>query len=145
MAIPFARSTRSMNQDRFLPGIIAILLISLILILWMTWLFTGQLTVYATTAEFSIREDGMLLCVFPAGSLPQLKPGQQTELILVGLDDPSAAPIPGEVMNVPAIEEGPVEVYLFTSEPLPPDVSGKLKVKVGQTSPASLIWHSIQK
>lgn len=145
MSIPFARSTRSMNQDRYLPGLISLILISLTLILWMIWFFTGRLNLYASTMDFNIREDGMLLCVFPPATLPQIKPGQQAELILSGTDGQSSSSIPGEVMNVPDSEGGTVEVYLFTSEPPLNQTGGQLKVRLGQSSPASLIWRAIQK
>ena len=145
MAIPFSRSTRSMNQDRYLPGVISIILISLVLILWMIWFFAGRLNLYASTTDFSTREDGMLLAVFPPAALTQIKPGLQAELILASTDGLASAPIPGEVMNLPSSQDGVLEIYLFTSNTLPEKVEGQLKVKLGQTSPANLVWHSIQK
>jgi hypothetical protein len=145
MAIPFSRSTRSMNHDRFLPNLVGILLICLVLILWMVWFFTGQLAVYTTTINYSIREDGMLLGIFPAASLAQIAPGQSAELILPPQNGKSSDPIQAEVMNIPASAGEPVEVYLF-SPALPAGTpTGQLKILMGKTTPAQMIWNSIQK
>lgn len=144
MSIPFSRSTRAMNQDRFLPGLIGLMLISLVLILWMIWFFNGRLYLYASTINFSIREDGMLLCDFPPATIAQIKPGQQAEWILPAREGRAPASIPGEVMNVPGQEGGSVEVYLLSTD-LPDKPVGQLKIRLGETNPASLIWRSMQK
>ena len=144
MAIPFSRSTRSMNHDRFLPNLVGILLICLVLILWMAWFFTGQLAVYATTINYTVREDGMLLGNFPPASLAQISPGQPAELILPPQNGKSSDPIQAEVMNVPTSPGEPVEIYLF-SEALPAGApSGQLKILMGKITPAQMIWNSIQ-
>ena len=144
MAIPFSRSTRSMNHDRFQPGIIAILFICLVLVSWITWFFVGELSIYTSSMNYTIREDGMLLGKFPAASLPQIAPGQQAELILPAQNGKNTEPIQAEVMNVPANASEPVEIFLFSSEPGPTAQKGQLKILLGKTSPANLIWRSIQ-
>jgi len=145
MAIPFSRSVRSMNHDRFLPGMIAIILICLVLFFWIAWFFSGQLSMYATTVDYTTREDGMLLGKFQASALPQIKPGQQAELILPPVDGKASEPIKAEVMNIPASAGEPVEIYLFNSDIPAGSAKGQLKILLGKTSPASLIWQSIQK
>jgi hypothetical protein len=145
MSIPFTRSTRSMNHDRFIPSLVGIILISLVLILWMSWFFTGQLAVYATAISYQVREDGMLLGSFPADSLAQIIPGQQAELILPPQNGKSAAPIQAEVMNIPASDGEPVEIYLFSTDLPAGAPTGQLKILMGKTTPAQIIWNSIQK
>jgi hypothetical protein len=144
MAIPFTRSTRSMNHDRFLPSLVGLILISLVLILWMSWFFTGQLSVYTSAANYKIREDGMLLANFPAASLAQIKPGQQAELILPAQNGKNSQPIQAEVMNLPASAGEPVEIYLFGAELPEGTPAGQLKILTGKITPAAIIWNSIQ-
>ena len=144
MAIPFTRSTRSMNHDRFLPSLIGIILISLVLILWITWFFTGQLSIYASAANYKVREDGMLLANFSAASLAQIKPGQQAELILPAQNGKSSQPVQAEVMNLPAAAGEPVEIYLLGDELAAGTPAGQLKILTGKITPAAIIWNSIQ-
>jgi hypothetical protein len=145
MSIPFTQSIRSMNHDRFLPGVIAILMIGVVLVLWLVWFFNGALSIYATTVNFKIREDGMVLGQFPAENLRAIVPGQSAELIFPPKNGKAVAPIKAEVMDVPTHPSEPVEVYLFTAEP-PADVSkGQLKILLGQVPPYTLIWDSMQK
>ena len=47
-------------------------------------------------------------------------------------------------MNVPANASEPVEIFLFSSEPGSTAQKGQLKILLGKTSPANLIWRSIQ-
>ncbi len=145
MAIPFSRSTRSINHDRFQPGIIAIVLICLVLVMWITWFFLGELTIYTSTMNYTTRDDGMLLGKFPAASLSQITPGQAAELILPTQNGKNMAPIQAEVMNVPTSASEPVEIYVFSSEPELAVQKGQLKILLGKTSPARLIWRSIQR
>lgn len=134
-----------MNQDRFWPGLVAILMISAVLFMWMAWFFFGRLAVYATSVDYQIRDDGMLLGTFTGDTQAMLLPGQQAELVFPHLDANSPEPLKAEVMDVPAAGKGPVEIYLFSSD-LPADLpKGQLKVMLGYTSPAALVWDSIQK
>lgn len=145
MSIPFTQSVRSMKHDRFLPGLIAILMISLVLVLWLVWFFTGTIAIYATTMNFSFREDGMALGQFPAESLRSITPGQSAELLLPAKNGKALAPIKAEVMNIPTNPAEPVELYLFAAEPPPDATKGQLKILLGKVSPIQLIWDSIQK
>lgn len=145
MAIPFSQSIRSMNHDRFLPGLIAVILICVVLILWLLWFVTGSLPIYATTQNYQFREDGMLLATFQAESLRGITPGQSAELLLPMQNGKRADPIRAEVMNVPDSPAQPVEVFLLAELPPAGAAKGQLKILVQQVTPAVLIWNSIQK
>ncbi len=145
MSIPFTQSIRSMNHDRFLPGLIAILMIGTVLALWLVWFFNGALAIYATTVDIKIREDGMVLARFPAESLRAITPGQSAELIFPMKNGKAVTPIRAEVMDVPTSAAEPVEVYLFTAEPPADTAKGQLKILLGRVSPIKLIWDSMQK
>jgi len=144
VAIPFSRSVRSINHDRFLPNLIAISLICLTLVLWMVWFFAGELSIYSSSSDYETRSDGMLLVKFAPASLAQLRPGQQARLFLSPQESNASEPIRAEVMNVPSQADQPVEVYLFTSGVDIRGQKGIVKVLIGKTSPAQLVWNSIR-
>lgn len=145
MAIPFSRSTRSINHDRYLSNMIGIVSILLLLILWIIWFFTGQLSIFASTVDYQVREDGMILGNFSAANLPKIKPGQQAELILPFHNGIRTEPIKAEVMNIPGSIGEPVEIALFGQVLSVDDEKGQLKIHLGFTTPAKLIWNSLQK
>ena len=134
-----------MNHDRFLPNLIAIISICLVLVLWMIWFFSGQLAIYTTTVDYKIRDDGMLLGNFPTANLSQIMPGQQAELILPPQNGKIIQPIKGEVMNIPLNPGEPYEIFLFIDEISTETTKGQLKILLGKSSPAKMIWNSIQK
>jgi hypothetical protein len=134
-----------MNHDRYLPGLIAIIMICLVLVLWLIWFVTGSLPIYVTTQTIQLREDGMLLATFPAEGLRGIAPGQNAELLLPLHNGKRTDPIQGEVMNVPDNPSKPVEVFLLAELPASGTAKGQLKILVRQVTPAVLIWNSIQK
>jgi len=143
MAIPFSRSIRSMNHDRYLPGLIGIFGIGIILILWIAWFFGGHLSVYETSSDIQTRDDGMLLVKFPETALQRLAPGQQVELNLTNANPGSPSLVKGEVMNLPANPGDPVEIFPMDTLQAADPIKGQMKVLVGSISPALMIWQSI--
>lgn len=143
MAIPFSRTVRSMYHDSFRPSLIAVTIIGLLLLFWMTWFFMGRLPIYATSSDFQVQEDGMLMANFPAASFEGLRPGQTGEFVPTMAGANTQSPIRVQIMDVPASPAEPVEVYLDAAELLPPGQTGSIKVLVGRITPAKLLWRSI--
>jgi hypothetical protein len=145
MAIPFSRTTRSMKHDSYRPSLIAVTIIGLLLVVWMTWFFMGRLPIYATSTDFKVQEDGLLIVNFPATSFENIRPGQNGEFVptVAGANKPS--PIPIQIMDVPASSAEPVEVYLESANLLAAGQTGSIKVLLGQITPAEMLWRSIGK
>jgi hypothetical protein len=145
MAIPFSRTTRSMNHDSFRPSLIAITIIALLLVVWMTWFFMGRLPIYATSTDFQVQEDGLLMVNFPVTSFESIRPGQKGEFIPTVAGAIKQPTVHIQIMDVPASSAEPVEVYLESANPLAAGQTGSIKVLVGQITPAEMLWRSIGK
>ena len=145
MSIAFSRTTRSMNQDSFRPGLVGLATLILILVAWLAWFFLAPIPLYETSREFQVRRSGTLLVTFPPESLGRILPGQKAALSLSGAGGHPDQLYSAEVMNVPGRGEDAVEVYLFSppdalaQQPLPP---GLVKVEVETVSPATLLLRS---
>lgn len=144
MAIPFTRSTRSMNNDSYLPGLVAVVSLSLVLLMWLVWFLTWPLPVTVSSSQYTIRaDDGMLLVNFPPESLNQVRPGQRAELILTR-NGSEGKPIVGEVMNLPEKPTDPLQIFLFNSDPPEKLQDGKVAIVINETTPAMLLFQSMQ-
>lgn len=143
MAIPFSRSLRSMTHDSYLPGLAGIIGISLILILWIAWFFGGQMSVYETSTDFQLRDDGMLIVKFPDSAVGSMQAGQQVEIRITNGDAGSPIELPGELMKLPPYPGDPVEIYPLGNFPREGALKGEVKVLVGKVSPAQMVWRSI--
>ena len=143
MAIPFSRTVRSMNHDRFRPGLVVIIFLGLILLAWMIWLFTGNLPIFASSQDLKVGENGNLQVQFPAESFSGLTTGQTGTFISSIQTSPSSAPLEVQIMAVPFSSREGVEVYVFATEKIPSNVTGTVKILVGEITPAMLVWSSI--
>ncbi|MCB0209093.1 MAG: hypothetical protein KDJ52_07180 [Anaerolineae bacterium] len=144
MALSFSRSLRSLQHDRFGPTVAALVVTSLLLLAWSGWFFLAQITLYETSREFSVQHDGSLLVNFPAEALARLRPGQAATLRLTNGASPEGQSFPAQVMDIPLSDNptGPVELFVFSPEPLQPGQSGQVQVEVEQISPAMLVLRS---
>jgi hypothetical protein len=143
MANSFSRSIRSMHRDQFLPGVISLVLLSVVLALWMAWFFWGSLPVYQTTGHYRVMENSTLLASFPEEVRSQFRPGQPATLEMP--DGSLEETIHAEVMRIPTRTDDPVELFLLSSGQIQDNGSGQVKVLTGNISPAELMWNSIQK
>lgn len=144
MSLSFSRSLRSLQQDNFGPALAALIVTSLLLMAWSAWFFLAQVTLYETSRDFSVQRDGSLQVNFPPEALARLRPGQAATLRLTTTAAAEAQTFPAQVMDIPpeTNQTGPVELYVFSPEPIQPGQTGQVQIEVEQVSPAMLVLRS---
>lgn len=143
MSIAFSRSLRSLDQDNFRTSLAWLVIGLVLLAAWSAWFFLAKISLYETSRELEVRRDGTLLVSFPPEALGRIRPGQSASLRLSGTTGQAARPLPAVVMDIPEGAGGrQTEVYVFSPEPLPPGVTGEVRVEVERVSPAVQVMRA---
>lgn len=146
MAIAFPRSLRALNNDRFRPSRIALIIATLLLLVWMGWFFFGQIPLYETSTELSSAREGILSATFPAAAIDKIQVEQTAS---VRLDEPgkSSQTYNGRVYRVEPARGQPtstVSIYFDSPPTLPDKIQGQVQVQVDTFSPAALVLQAIR-
>ena len=144
MSLSFSRSLRSLQQDRFGPALAALIVTSLLLLIWSAWFFLAKVTLYESSHDFLVQRDGSLLVNFSPEAMARLRPGQAATFRLANGTASESQTFPALVMDTPEAGNptGQVEVYVYSPEPLQPGQAGQIRVEVEHVSPAVLVLRS---
>ncbi|MFO1353105.1 MAG: hypothetical protein U1F68_21480 [Gammaproteobacteria bacterium] len=148
MAIPFARSTRSLNADHYHFTLIGTVVAILLLCAWCIWFFFAQVTFFESSQEARGSDGETLVARFPKDHLHRIARGQHA----LFRPDGSAGrtPVyPALVLSVDRdtpSEWGEVTLRLRARAPEPNNPSGALtgrvEIEVERISPATIVMRS---
>lgn len=147
MAVPFARSTRSLNADKFRFSLVGLVLAMLLLGGWCLWFFFAQITLFASSQEAQVVEGELIVALFPKEDLHRIVRGQHARFQPdgVALDAGGVACLVTEVGRN-ASGQGLVQLAVLHQQlqvPVAPDATGQVDIEVGQLSPAKLVLQAM--
>lgn len=145
MAIAFPRSLRALNNDRFRPSRTALIIATILLLVWMGWFFFGQIPLTETSTELSLEREGILSATFPGAAIDKMQV-EQPASVRVDEQGKSSRMLNGRVYRVePAHGQATSTVSIYFDAPptLPAKIQGQVQVQVDTISPAALILQAI--
>ncbi|NIP27587.1 MAG: hypothetical protein GWO38_28200, partial [Phycisphaerae bacterium] len=77
MAVPFARSTRSLSADNFHFTLIGLVLAGLLLGMWCLWFFLADVKLLASSQEAQTIDGEVVVALFPKEEIHRIVRGQR--------------------------------------------------------------------
>ncbi|MDM8527911.1 hypothetical protein QUF58_06800 [Anaerolineales bacterium HSG24] len=148
MATPFSRSLRSLNADSFAPSLAGTLLAMLILLAWLGWFVTVDITLYEISETFTVTDEERILAEFPIKSQTRIRPGQAALLRLNVPMGAESVVIPAVVYSTitePESDKFLVDVYVmshFSPVPIQEGLTGKVEIEAEHVSPLTLVMRA---
>lgn len=88
MAIAFSRSIRSLKMDSFRFSTFGLAVTILLLMAWMAWFFLARISIYETSKEVKIEDNGSISVKFPAERMEMMQSGQMALVQVEGKNLP---------------------------------------------------------
>lgn len=147
MTIPFSKTTRSLQSDRFLSRSIWLILALALLALWLTWFTQAKISMWAESKEASLRTASDIEAIFPSDAFFQLEIGQAGRFVLN--DAPNQTPIvlPATITGIDPQDDG-LLVRLALNEAgqsisgLQSGLTGRVEVEVARLSPLDILLQT---
>lgn len=148
MPIPFSRSLRALETDRFQSSIRRLILIGVLMIVWLGWFFMAPITRYEVSETARFTDDLQVIAYFPPSALGYLRPGQLGQLRLDGFPSVQYSPLPVVVETVGVkIIDSHLAVTLTlqsgVSSTLPqPGLTGQAAIESDHLTPVNLLLQA---
>lgn len=148
MSIPFSRSLRMLETDRFQSSIRRLILIGALMIAWLGWFFLAPITQYEVSETARFTDNLQVIAGFPPSALGHLRPGQLGQLRLDGFRSVQYSPLPVVVETVGAkMIDGHIAVTLTlqpgASSTLPqPGLAGQVAIEADHLAPVDLLLQA---
>jgi hypothetical protein len=145
MSLPFSRSLRSLDSDRFLVARIGLLFSGLMVAALLIWFFLGKVSVYENSSELEFISEGTISGQFSPESIARLRPGQEGRLRLAGGEQDGLPVSPVYVFRIDR-ESGRVELLIgnlaVTNQLVEGKVEGLVEIVVARIAPVDLVLQS---
>jgi hypothetical protein len=142
VSIQFSRSTRSLNIDSYRVSRIGLAVGIILIIALILWFFFARVSIYASTQQVSLRDDGRLVAVFPSENASRIHPGQIAILRLLSSGDQPPLAVEGYVFDVPANSQE-AEILVLESDlngiQLTQDMKAQVDVEIDSITPFTMV------
>lgn len=147
MTIPFSKTTRFLQSDRYLLRSIWLILILALLAIWLTWFTQARISMWAESNAASLRTSSDIEAIFPSEAFFQLEIGQTGRFVLN--DSPTQNPIvlPATITRIdPQDNQLLVRLALEDNSGnnvgLQPGLTGRIEVEVDQLTPFEILLQT---
>ena len=148
MTIPFSRSIRILDADKFRPSLLIIGLALVVLVSWLLWFFLARVTLLETGKIVNISSTGEVQTEFVGQTAQRIRVGQPGWLRLDGKASDTLGLVPVIVVRRYALVDEATRVDMvilderFFTILLEDAPSGSVQVEVERISPATLLLRS---
>jgi hypothetical protein len=149
MSTSFSSTLRTLQNDPQTFSMGWIVLISLLLLGWLSWFLFAPLSRSVEGVMVHIDGDGVVLAQFPGEVANQLQIGQKSAILLKDGGQNQSASIPATLSNIlPQIGDTPSQVEFYVDLDAPSasafhsGITGTVSVVVEQISPAMQVWRT---
>ncbi len=145
MSLPFSRSLRSLNTDSFLVARIGLILSGAALAALLFWFFLGKVSLFETSDQLEVNEQGNLMAQFNQGTASHIQPGTEGKLSLMTGQGEQPVTIPVYVFRIDR-ETDRVELLIGGSIENSPastgTIDGMVSIEIARVAPVEIVLRS---
>jgi multidrug resistance efflux pump len=129
LSIQFSRSIRSLNIDSFKASRVGLIFGSVLMLALVFWFFFARVSVYETSQELSIDEQGYILAEFPDDSMTKIQAGQDVLVRVFSSSDQPPISIQGVVFDT-FPDSNQVEIIMLSDDLLDVQITENMQAQV---------------
>jgi hypothetical protein len=133
---------RSLNVDSYRASRVGLVIGILLMTALILWFFFARVSIYESTQEVNLSDDGRLVAVFPAESAARINPGQTAVLRLLSSGDQPPIAVQGYVFDIPP-DSGEAEILVRQSDlngaQLTKGMKAQVDVEIDKITPFTMV------
>jgi hypothetical protein len=145
LSLQFSRSIRSLTIDSYRASRIGMILAAILLLVLILWFLLAKVSLYETSTNVTLTQDGRLLASFSPEAQARIQPGQTATIRLTGGAEGQTVLLRATVIGKdPATNQ--VEFWAVANN-APPDIlqgnpTARVDVQVESITPARLVLRA---
>jgi len=145
MSLQFSRSMRSLTIDSYRASRIGMILAAILMLGLILWFLLAKVSLYETSTNVTLTQDGRLLASFNSDALARIQPGQTATISLTGGPEGRTVLLSATVIGKDP-DTNQVEFWAIANN-APPDIlqgnpTARVDVQVESITPARLVLRA---